>query len=174
MLSIVESEVGAIPEEAVPVDRGEFEIVMGWRQIASALFVGTALVVMFSGASYMAGKSVSPKAPAAAIAPPAPTPVQAAAPAAQVQPAVQPEKPLFVDPQPGALYLQMGAVEKGIAAIFVDGLRKRNFEAFAAPGPNDRIFRVLIGPFASAETYKQAKDALDAIGLDTFARKYQQ
>jgi hypothetical protein len=83
------------------------------------------------------------------------------------------EAPLFADPKPGAVYLQLGAVEKGVAIIMAEGLRKRAFNAFVAPGPNDHIFRVLVGPLDS-EAYKTAKQAVDDIGLSTFARKYQQ
>src|SRR5262249_39811298 len=83
------------------------------------------------------------------------------------------EEPLFGDPKNGALYLQLGAVEKGVAIIMTEGLRKRDFPAFVAPGPNDHIFRVLIGPL-DADGFKRSKDSVDAIGLSAFARKYQQ
>ena len=69
--------------------------------------------------------------------------------------------------------MQLGAVEKGVAIIMVEGLRKRGFESFVAPGPNDRIFRVLIGPL-DADGYKSAKNAVEAIGLTTFALKHPQ
>jgi cell division septation protein DedD len=66
----------------------------------------------------------------------------------------------------------MGAVERGIAAIFAQGLRKEGLPSFVAPGPDAKIFRVLIGPLPDAETYRRVKDRVDAIGLTTFAKKY--
>ena len=234
-------------ERPVPRDEGEFEIVLGRRQIASWLFVGTVLIAIFSAVSYFAGRQsapncvaalaaqtvpyVAPSLPAATIVPPgqepnpdgsiaSPTdlakpasvapqsPVVSAgpvlspasvgpaavagsstgSPAAAVStgpvatgpvvgpvgpalPAVEP--PIFAQPQPGALYLQMGALDKGIAVVLAEGLRKHGFTAFVAPGPNEKIFRVLIGPLANQEGYKRAKAEVDAIDLSTFARRFQ-
>ena len=64
------------------------------------------------------------------------------------EPAPVVEAPLFADPKNGLVYIQMGAVEKGVSVIFAEGLRKHGLTAFVAPGPNDKIFRVLIGPAA--------------------------
>ena len=169
------------PAETAPApaeEPVEFEIILGRRQIASVLFVATVIVVVFSAISYVAGKSISPKKPAtpapivaaaAVVANPAP----ARAPVAEA-PAPVAEPPLFAEPKTGALYMQMGAVEKGVAVIFAEGLRKRHLDAFVAPGPNDHIFRVLVGPFADSDAYRRAKDTLDDIGLNTFAKRYQQ
>jgi cell division septation protein DedD len=66
----------------------------------------------------------------------------------------------------------MGAVDKGVAVIFAEGLRKKGFTAFVAPGPNEKIFRVLIGPLPDPASYAKAKDGVDKIGLSTFARKF--
>lgn len=152
-----------------PADEsGEFEIVLGRSQVASLLFVATVVIAVFSAVSYLAGKSTPPPK------------VDTAAPAIPVPPAViaptvaSIEPPLFAEPVAGAIYLQMSAVEDGIALIFCEGLRKRGFRAFAAPGPSPKIFRVLIGPLPDAESYQRVKGALDQIGLSSFARKYQQ
>jgi cell division septation protein DedD len=174
---------------------GDYELVLGRGQIASVLFVAIVILVVFSAISYLAGKwSVPHKASAtppetvvleqlpvfpqtpvvpatATVVPPASPiepPVTAAAPESGQEP------PLFDDPVKGAVYLQMGAVEQGIAVIFVEGLRRRGFRSFAAPGPNEKIFRVLIGPIPDPKAFTQAKEAVDQIGLATFARKYQQ
>jgi len=183
------------PAEVPSENPEEFEIVLGRRQVASVLFVSTVILVAFSAISYLAGKSFAPKAPVPESAP-APAPVAAAPapvvvpqPAPQPEPAVKPERaraseaapasdpaperPLFADPKPGQLYLQLGAVEKGIAIIMADGLRKHGFDAFVGPGPNDHIFRVLVGPL-DGDGYKKAKGEVDALGLSTFARRYQQ
>jgi cell division septation protein DedD len=179
MLSIRTDEplVSTEPEPVVSEEKSEeFEIVLGARQVASVLFVATVILAVISSIAYLAGKTSTPKkVEAAAPAPPAPmlqaTITQAPTPAPK--PAA-PDPPLFADPVNGAVYLQMGAVEKGIALIFAEGLRRRGFTAFAAPGPKEHIFRVLIGPIPDSETYRKTKEAVDEIGLSTFARKYQQ
>jgi hypothetical protein len=89
------------------------------------------------------------------------------------QPPRYDEPPIFAQPQPGALYLQMGAVDKGVGIVLAEGLRKHGFTAFVAPGPSEKIFRVLIGPLPNLEAYTRAKAEVDAIDLNTFARRYQ-
>jgi len=81
--------------------------------------------------------------------------------------------PLFVNPQPGALYLQVGAVDKGIATVIAEGLRQHGLNAFVAPGPSEKIFRVLIGPFANQADYKASKAVVDAIDVTAFAKAIQ-
>ncbi len=167
----------------------EFEIVLGRAQVASVLFVATVVVGVFSAISYMAGRTLPPKAaamqPASVSATPVlqvpvvktpdfplpDPPVENAAPARPVSSEIEP--PVFASPTANAIYLQMGAVEKGVAVIMVDGLRKRGFPSFAAPGPSDAIFRVLIGPLADAEVFRITKEKVDQIGLNSFLRKYQ-
>lgn len=162
----------------------EYEFILGRRQVASVLFVFTIVLMICIAVSYLAGKSMSPKAPvpaaAAAVEPEAPPVVNNAVPNASgavsaeqdLAQAFAPEPPLFAEPKVGAVYIQMGAVEKGIAVIFTEGLRKRGLSSFVAPGPNDKIFRVLIGPLPDPAAYVRAKEAVDKIGLETFARKY--
>ena len=81
---------------------------------------------------------------------------------------------MFQEPKPGAVYLQMGALDHGMAVIMAEGLRKHGFDASVAPGPSEKIFRVLIGPLPDAQAFARAKAEVDSIELGTFARKYQQ
>jgi hypothetical protein len=162
-------------------DPDEYEIVLGSRQMASLGFLVLVLIAAAAGGAYLFGKAVTRRAPSASLpvvqAAPLPTPVATVpepALAAPIPPPVAIEKPLFAEPAQGIIYIQMGAVEKGIAEIFAEGLRKRGFNSFVASGPSERIFRVLVGPFRNAEEYDAAKKSLDRIGLDTFARRYQQ
>jgi cell division protein FtsN len=99
------------------------------------------------------------------------TPARSEAPAAL--PEVSMEAPMFAEPAAGAMYLQMGAVDKGAAAIFAEGLRKRGFPSFVATGPNATLFRVLIGPLRDTAAYARTKDALDRMGVNTFGRTYE-
>jgi len=166
----------------------EYEIVLGRRQIASLLFIAIVLAVVFSAVSYLAGRTAAPKAKqlaprATAASAPAPaTPViEATTSVLPAEPGLpiakrdnQPEPPMFAAPLPGAVYIQMGAVDKGIAMVFAAGLRRYGFDGFVAPGPSEKIFRVLIGPLPDPDSFRRAKAAVDALDLGTFARRYQQ
>ncbi len=186
-----EKPVAAIPApQSAPVaeqsEPADFELVLGRLQLASVFFLAMVLMAVFSAISYVAGKSFAPapkiiervrveQVPAPEATPrPLPAPVPPVAQVAPAAPATKPEAPVFADPQNGSLYIQMGAVDRGIALILVEGLRKQGFEAFAAPGPSEKIFRVLIGPLADSNAYQQAKKQVDDLGLSVFARRYQQ
>ncbi len=162
----------------------EFELVVGRRQIAAITFLALVMVAVCSGASYLAGKVMSGReeSPAPVIdLEQAPAPMIEAtiapAPAATVLPAAPGlvrEAPLFASSVPPAIYIQVGAVEKGVATVIAEGLRKHALDAFVAPGPSEKIFRVLIGPFRNEEAYRKAQGIVDQIGLANFARRYQQ
>lgn len=168
----------------------DFELVVGRRQAGVLTFLALVVVALCSGASYLAGKAISARveAPAPMIKlEPAPAPLPAAPiieatiappvlPAVQASlPAATPiaEAPLFASPVPQAIYIQVGAVEKGVATILAEGLRRHALDSFVAPGPSDKAFRVLIGPFADAAAYQKAQAVVDRIGLASFARRYQ-
>jgi cell division septation protein DedD len=159
----------------------EFELVVGRRQVAGILFLVLVVVAVCSGGSYLAGKAISARVEPAEqeikIEQPPPTVSQAplleATIVAPPVAAKSPESPLFANPKPQAIYIQVGAVEKGIAMILAEGLRKHGLDSFVAPGPSTKSFRVLIGPFADAEGYQKARNIVAEIGLDSFARRYQ-
>ena len=178
------ADVDAEPEE-------DFELVVGRRQIAGLTFLALVVVAVCSGGSYLAGKAISanreapPAEPEIKIEQPAPAPTPVPAPAAPMleatvvrEPVGVPvakvsEAPLFATPNPQAIYIQVGAVEKGVAMILAEGLRKHALDSFVAPGPTAKTFRVLIGPFADADGYQKARNIVAEIGLDNFARRYQ-
>jgi hypothetical protein len=183
------------PVRSLPVEvdsEEEFELVVGRRQVAGILFLVLVVVAVCSGGSYLAGKAISatrelPAEPEIKIEQPsvAPAPIPAPAPMpspmleativpapATVKPAAA-DAPLFANPNPQAIYIQVGAVEKGVAVILAEGLRKHTLDSFVAPGPGTKSYRVLIGPFADAEGYQKARNIVSEIGLDSFARRYQ-
>ncbi len=172
---IKESEELAPPISEPAIEKPEFELVVGRRQIASLLFVSTVLVMICVAAAYMAGKAMSGK-----VSAPAASPVAAAAsvvrepdpPPINLNQEPAPEPPLFAEPKNGSVYIQIGAVERGIALVLAEGLRKRGFQSFVGPGPNEKIFRVLIGPLPDPASYMKAKEKVDQIGLSTFARRF--
>jgi hypothetical protein len=163
----------------------DFELVVGRRQVAGITFLAMVVVAVCSGGSYLAGKAIAARhesdQPEIRIEqPPAsvPAPLPAAMIEASIVPApaaVQPaaEAPLFADPVPQAIYIQVGAVEKGVAVILAEGLRKHALDSFVAPGATAKTFRVLIGPFPDAGSYQKARNVVSEIGLDNFARRYQ-
>jgi hypothetical protein len=169
--------VEPVVEKAEPPQ--EFEFVLGRRQIASLLFVSTVILMICVAIAYLAGKSIGAKAPvaepaiaAAAAATPTVVPHETEPPPIILNQEPAPEPPVFAEPKNGSVYIQMGAVEKGVAVIFAEGLRKHGLSSFVAPGPSEKIFRVLIGPLPDPASYVKAKEVVDKIGLSTFARRF--
>jgi hypothetical protein len=162
----------------------EYEIVLGRAQIASWLFVGIIAVAICSSLAYLAGEKIVGYN-AAAISMPAPPPPPPAprvsAPAelpeasivAPPQVSQEPSAPLFAEPEKGKVYIQIGAVERGMAMLLAEGLRSHGFDSFVGPGPNDKVFRVLIGPLPDPTAFRQAMLTVNALDLSNFARKYQ-
>jgi cell division septation protein DedD len=165
----------------------EYEIVLGRAQIASWLFVGVIAVAICSSLAYLAGERIEADNAAALSVPATPPPPPAPAlpavsqgvdlPQASImatQKAGQtPATPLFAEPEIGKVYIQIGAVERGMAMLLAEGLRTHGFDSFVAPGPNDKIFRVLIGPLPDPAAFRQAMLTVNALDLANFARKYQ-
>jgi cell division septation protein DedD len=177
------------PESAMPADAAEvpetpsteaaeFEIVMGRRQIASATFLVLTVIASCAGGAYWVGKANH----VVAAAPP-PIVVQSAPPPAALPPAPMAvngvssailNAPLYGTPLKGPLYIQLGAVERGFAILMVQGSRKLGYPAFVGPSVSDHVFRVVVGPFKNEEEFNKAKAEFDQMGLETFARKYQE
>jgi cell division septation protein DedD len=170
----------------------DYEIVLGRVQIASWLFVGVIAVAICSSLAYLAAERIAAKKIAAVsrlAAPPAPVappPVAASADLPQASILVPPKAdlasldknrkpapPLLAEPEMGKVYIQIGAVERGMAMLLTEGLRSHGFDSFVAPGPNDKLFRVLIGPLPDPAAFRQAMITVNALDLASFARKYQ-
>jgi hypothetical protein len=178
----------SIPETApaAPVDAGDFEFVLGRRQIASVSLVMLTVVGAFTAGAYMIGKATVPVAAehAAQPIPPkqieiiAPTPETAPTPeVASVQPTAKVESPdadspIFGVPEKNQRYLQLGSVERGFAILMAHGARKEGYRAMVAGGTNPNVYRVLVGPFEGQEEYQAAKTLFTSMGLDPFQRKY--
>jgi cell division septation protein DedD len=170
----------------ITVESGEYEIVLGRGQIASTSLVVVVLIAVFSGVSYLIGKSMAITAVAAAA--PATTsrnPATTAPLPPVALPALQQEQspkeqistaPLFAEAVSGKVYIQVGVIDKGPAGIWAEGLRTHGLDAFVAPGPSDGLglWRVMIGPLPDSQAYQQVKDILAKLGLTNFGRRYQQ
>jgi hypothetical protein len=190
----VESREAAAQEQPPqPVSAtAEYEIVLGRAQIASWLFVGVVAVALCSSLAYLAAERITAKKIAAIsrpVAPPAPAarpPAVASAELPQASILVAPKTdlassvknqkpavPLFAEPEMGKVYIQVAAVERGMAMLLTEGLRSHGFDSFVAPGPNDKVFRVLIGPLPDPAAFRQAMVTVNAMDLANFARKYE-
>ena len=165
----------AAPQE-VETPGSEYELVLGRAQVASWLFVGVIAIAVCGSLAYLMGETVATKRTARAALV-APVPLPAALPQASLLPKVEPSakstRPLVAEPEVGKVYVQVGAVERGMAVILAEGMRVHGFDAFVAAGPNDKLFRVLIGPLPDPESFRQAMLKVDALDLANFARKYQ-
>jgi cell division septation protein DedD len=154
---------------------GEFELILGNRQLLGVFFIGVVLLGLCFLMGYVVGRNSAPvlnadsgvlpaastpaATPAANPAPeslsPAAQPVQTtaqqpsasgAAPKTEPPPAAPP--PTAAGPQPPAgMYLQLSATSRDEAEALADLLRSRRFAAVTAevPGQPTRL-RVLVGP----------------------------
>ena len=105
-----------------------------------------------------------------------------ATPAVKVEPpAATPEtaqKPIDIpavsstQPEAGRTYLQVVSVAKPQAEALAEVLAKRGFRAFVAAGPDDKTFRVLVGPAADITDVGKLKSDLEAVGMKPFVKKY--
>jgi cell division septation protein DedD len=80
--------------------------------------------------------------------------------------------PPVTEPQPGQRFLQVSAVAKPEAELLVEVLTRKNFDALIAPGPNDRLFRVLVGPVKDDEESVKVRSDLEAAGFKPIPRQY--
>lgn len=125
---------------------------------------------------------VLPKAPPAAAAPVTPTTAAAVVPVPVVS---QPSKPVPVVPAPtpaaGALadvlpnrlYLQVGSLDKNVAELLTQGLRTKGVPATVAPGVNDVVARIIVGPFDTASEMGVVQKQLTEMGFSPFPRQFQ-
>ncbi len=167
----------------------DFEIVFGRRQMASTGLVLMVVLACFSGIFYLIGRSAGtklsapePSAATAASLTQTDAPVTAASDPVVKAPATlarvtnpdasKPQAPLFGEALAGNVYIQVGAIEKGLAGIWAEGLRTHGLDSFVATGRNDKEWRVLVGPLPDPQSFRRAKDTLDKLGVNTFGRRY--
>jgi len=104
---------------------------------------------------------------------------EAEAPAPKVEtPAPAASKPIEIpavsatQPEAGRTYLQVVSVARPQADALAEVLAKRGFHAFVAPGPNEKTFRVLVGPAANIDDVSKIKSDLEAVGMKPIVKKY--
>ena len=182
-------------------EEGEFELVLGNKELLSVLFIVVVLLGVFFAMGYVVGRNSSPVdtarrseayVPPAAPAERAPAPTSAVQtttappaaaasaetaapePAVETAPAPAPENApvVLAQPQPGQMFLQVSAVAKPEADILVDLLTKKGFHAMVAAGPNESLYRVLVGPAKDTTDLGKMKGDLEQAGFKSIVRKY--
>ncbi|MDP2997055.1 MAG: SPOR domain-containing protein [Bryobacterales bacterium] len=214
-------------------DEGEFELVLGNRQLLSVFFVIVILMGVCFAAGYIFGRNSgsasdvagakkgpestividptaegkggaqgsslapgqvevrggSPVAAAKPAARPTPTgsapervaapPPPAAKPVAEpVKPAAAPSGPAsvagsgLVQPEPGQTYLQVAAVRRPDADTLVSELRKKEFSAGVTAGPNETLFRVVVGPLKDSAEVNRQRTRLKELGFDPMVKRF--
>ncbi len=102
-----------------------------------------------------------PKVPAKVVPPRAPEPVQAA------------NSSRIVEPTAGQIFLQVLAVARPDAELTVETLGKKGFHAVIAPGPSEKLFRVLVGPLKDQADVAKTRTALEGVGFRSpIVRRY--
>jgi SPOR domain len=77
----------------------------------------------------------------------------------------------LVHPKPGDAYLQVGAMGSPYAERWVGVLEQHGYHPLVAEGPNNEIYRVLLGPFGAAEV-QDVETKLRQAGIEHFEKVY--
>jgi len=198
-------------------DDGEFELILGNKQLLSVFFIVIILLGVFFTMGYIVGRNSGPASTAkdGGPAPSGTTPTRSEAQSAMppaASPSVTPAPtPTVVEPvnsapvaakpvetpapkasaparlpievtavtqgvtQPiaGEIYVQVLAVAKPEAEVLADVLIKKGFKAIVAAGPNEKVFRVLVGPAKDAGDAGKIKGDLEQAGFKAaFPKKF--
>ena len=70
------------------------------------------------------------------------------------------------------MFLQVSAVARPEAELLVDVLVKKGFRAAVARGPNELLYRVLVGPASSDTELAKTKGDLEQAGFKPIPRRY--
>lgn len=189
---------------------GEFEMVLGNKQLLTIFFLVIILLGVFFTMGYVLGRNSGPVDAAAtsaaeasrdarlagkqtAMVEPAGGPAadenRRAYPRSSTVPAapqtelaksgevpepveIVPQATGGIEPRPGT-YIQVLAVARPEAELLTEVLVKKGFRAFVAAGPNEELFRVLVGPTRdSADTIKTKAELAEAGFAKAFVKKF--
>jgi hypothetical protein len=184
-----------IPAAEARGEEMDSRVVLGNRQMAAVAFVILALLALVSAMAYLAGRvmtaaQVTPQAGAARApeqvivvdakpaAPVVVSPAVAVAKAGPVEmpkagPVEMPKAGPVETPKAGEVYFQVGSVDRGMAEVSVEYIRRNGLEARIAPGATAEVFRVLVGPVGTAEApVAEIEARLKGLGFTPFVKKY--
>ncbi len=172
-------------------ETGEFELVVGNGQIISGFFILALLLAVFFAMGFIVARAKYQQEPISASASntqpelrkqpqvPTPTPVEpksetpaqeAAKPAAESAPPVQPPDsatatPAPIEEPPSGTYWQVTATSDSSAArAMMQTIKDMGLPASLSPGPNN-FTRVLVGPYTDTATMAKVKTELEHAGL---------
>lgn len=171
-------------------DAGEFELVMGNKQLLAVFFIMILLLCVFFSMGYIVGRNTAPSEEVAQTG--APVEVQPAGKPAEdsqassevadgressrAEPAEtasgSPDTNRVAEPEPGQSFLQVAATDRPEAEVLLEALRKRGFEARLAPVPDQDLIRVLVGPVEGADQLSKTRASLQEAGFKPFTRTY--
>ena len=180
-------------------DDGQYELVLENRQVLGIFFVAAVLCGVFFALGYIVGKNTggaytapspaaagtpagtnegkrSALAPAQQAAPTTPANAAAATPAPEEQPAAIPAAPA-AEPAPVAaaeasLTLQVAALsKKEDADAMVALLKSKNFAVSIVQGATDKLYHVLVGPFATVKEAEAVKGKLENEGFKPLVKR---
>jgi len=159
--------------EAGEKAKGEFEIVLGPKQLSIALFLLLTQMGLVAGIAYTAGRSsgsVPPKRAAAVEVTASAAPMVSDS-VAVVRETVRVPAPKHELMPPPGLYLQVGSLDVAAASAGVAALTAKDFQARLAPGSTENVFRVLVGPVPDGQT-RTMTDSLADLGYISFPKRY--
>ena len=178
------SEMGTAPIPMPEAERLEdSRVILGNRQMAAVAFVILALLALVSAMAYLAGRvmTTATQAPSTANAPEQvivvdskiPRPAALAAPPAATiaPPVIAKAAELGAAPINGESYFQVGSVDRGMADVSVEYIKKNGLDARVAAGAASNVFRVLVGPVGAANA-TEVEARLKALGFTPFLKKY--
>ena len=160
-------------------ESGEFELVVGNRQLLSGFFI---IVVLF-GVAFAMGYVVGQNSPRPAAASDASDPDPQTASRTPATPSAQPDDPDAPTPAPAVAshsgssqrlvagadlppgsFWQLMAIPQPEAEAIGKTLRDKGFPAVLSPGPK-HLTRVLVGPFRDTQSFGRAKSDLESAGF---------
>lgn len=170
---------------------------LGAREIAVAFFMVAVLIGTFSGVTYVVGRTMIPVEKVEASESPSEQVLVIQAPQKETESsdptaasggsdrsvarAADVKTPAnrttartaaAPEPKPGKLYFQVVAADLGVAKVFVEYLSERNFSSLITEGPDERNYRVLVGPIQTDKQVEELRAGLEAAGFKPFLRRY--
>ncbi len=179
---------------------GEFEVLLGNKQLLSVFFIVLILMAVFFTMGYVLGRDsayrgvasapvaakpaaspqgqpggssgTSPRPETPPVLPPEDETRTGTQPQQQL-PAAEPARPAQpAAPEAGQVFLQATAGKRVDAELVASVLRKKGFPVVLAPGPADDVFRVLVGPYEDDQAQRKSRSELEAAGFKPFTRRY--
>jgi hypothetical protein len=140
------------------------------RKLAGAGFMALTLLTGVAAAAYLmgrmsAGSTTTQERAAEQFIVVDPPPVRKTPPVAVVPPAAP-----ITPPAAASSYLQVAALDRGMADVSVEYLKQKGFEVRLGDGPTPGVFRVLVGPVEEKQI-AATKEALEKLGFRPFLKR---